>query len=495
MKPISRRALSAALVYLFAFAAPSFAQPQTKYSELLRRVPEVSNVIMLVDVDGLLDSPFGKQEGWREQAKDISRAGLGLLDDVSKLAVATQLDLRDLDMDWKVGMATMRGALPDLESLAKHNGGFVEQIATQKAAWTPRGFYFLTFPPQILAFVEPDDRQLLAGWIEKTFTRPRTSAPAFADRAVYRAERGAQVVVALDLEHAVSVPLIGNWIKGIESLANRKLDSEVAASQLGSAKSIFIEVKAAEDLTGTIRVEFARPIDVIRPVLKDLLLAALEDTGALLPEVASWSIAAEGDHAEFTGRLSVESLRRILSIVPAPNRTVQHQSLADDTPPPTENAQPAAKAPPSVAQATLGYFRSVCSLLDGLRQEKSNGYKGMQMWLDRYAKRIDELPVLGVDTAMLDWGNTISRTLREMALGTSYTSKNQAYAVGATGSGGYYAGYGYGYYGTSKATEAAGLKRRSNAQLGLYSDEVWAKIDLSRADLRRTMSEKYQVEF
>src|SRR3712207_7899151 len=57
-------------------------------SDLLRRIPERSDVLLLVNVDGLFNSPMGRRENWRQEALANRRGGLGLAADVSKVAVA-----------------------------------------------------------------------------------------------------------------------------------------------------------------------------------------------------------------------------------------------------------------------------------------------------------------------------------------------------------------------------------------------------------------------
>ena len=91
-------------------------------------------------------------------------------------------------------------------------------------------------------------------------------------------------------------------------------------------------------------------------------------------------------------------------------------------------------------------------MIDGLKKTDRPTYRSTKLWYDRYAKQVEELPILGVDKELLDWGAMVARTMREMSSGVNYYSQNQKYAVASTPSGNY-GGYGA-YYG-----EQPGLRR------------------------------------
>src|SRR5437868_3253712 len=97
--------------------------PSRKYGELLKRLPEGANALLLVDVDGLLDSPLGRREKWREQAADRPTGVLGASADASKFAVAAGVDLGSLEERWKIGMLETRTSPPRLSVLASREGG------------------------------------------------------------------------------------------------------------------------------------------------------------------------------------------------------------------------------------------------------------------------------------------------------------------------------------------------------------------------------------
>ena len=482
------------LLTVACLTVPATAQTANrKYGELLKRLPEQANVVLLVDVDGLFRSPIGRREGWQARAADQSAGGLGLSAEVAKVVVAANLDLQNLNENWKLGMAELRATAPDLERLATREGGFVETLQNVPVAWTPRGFYLFSFPPRIIGFVAQADRQALSKWIVSTVVKPRTFPPGFADRAIYRADAGSQIVLALNLTDAISPKLAEPWLKAQESVRKARLDAGILAMQLAEVKSASFQVDVGQAIQGTLRIDFRFKVDYAGPVLKDLILAVLDDYGAALPELASWNLTLDANKqaVELSGRLGEESVRRILSVVRPPQLSASAR---------TETAAPAATAttagtpaPSDPVRTSQAYFRSVVDLLDGLKQQNRPTSSSMKLWYERYAKQIEELPILGVDQDLLAWGAKVALTLREMASGINFTSKDQTFRL-AAGPNGTYDGYGT-YYASGPQTNRDMLKAQANAKLSVDLDARWQAMQTSIAEMRRAMVAKYKVDF
>ena len=141
----------------------------------------------------------------------------------------------------------------------------------------------------------------------------------------------------------------------------------------------------------------------------------------------------------------------------------------------------------------------------------------MAYLLNKYAQSIDEMPMLNVDEMLLKYGAGISATLRGMsslALGTldrnnfleankteGFFNYNAAPYSGYGYSGPWGSGYGWGqgyYPGTGFASNYTAL---GNAQgIGEMNErgtrqDAWNQINEATTQVRRAMTEKYQVEF
>jgi hypothetical protein len=513
----SRRFLTIAALALAAVVSlPPSALAQRGnsrvFGDLLKRIPKETNALMLVNVEGLYDSPMGRRENWRAQAAENRPDRLSLSPDVTKLAVAMGMDFQTMQERWKIGMVQHKNAPGKLEALAIREGGFVETIEKMEVAWTPRGFDLFVFPDNITGFVSPTNRQAIVTWIKDAFDHPRNFPPGFADRAIFRADNGAQIVLALDLADAVSPKMIEPWLNSIEEVKKTKTEPKLLAPRLASVKSAFLVIRVDQSIEGQIRIEFDRPVDDTGQIGRQLILSVLEEYGADLPEMKTWSCGFDKKTAiEMSGRLSVESARKVISFANPPRLS----SSYGDSPNPSSAAEPNAVKPVTKAEpkkantpssqpqnpgavASQVYFRSVTSLIDALKQVDRPTYRSTKLWFDRYAKQIEELPILNVDKDLLDWGTMVSRTLREMASGVNYSAQNQNYTLAQDSYGnygGYNTYYGNVYGGGSKRLDQALIKRQSDAQLSVDLDKRWQALANSAAETRRKMVEKYQVDF
>src|SRR5262249_61675195 len=121
------------------------------------------------------------------QLAERPHAVLGVSQEPSKIAVAVHLDLQTFEEQWKLCMAELPSTPPKLDVLAKREGGYVEQIENQDVVWTPRNFYVLSFPQNIVGLILPASRQALAQGLRSILVKPRTFPPSWADRAFFRA--------------------------------------------------------------------------------------------------------------------------------------------------------------------------------------------------------------------------------------------------------------------------------------------------------------------
>lgn len=104
------------------------------------------------------------------------------------------------------------------------------------------------------------------------------------------------------------------------------------------------------------------------------------------------------------------------------------------------------------------------------------------LWYGKYATKIDNLPILGVDSTLLNGG----------------------YSTGGYGGGdsynGGWGGYSYSYFdlrsgarAQDKANAAVQMEERVSGVATVQS--IWKNIDEATAMIRREMTQKYEVEF
>ena len=140
------------------------------------------------------------------------------------------------------------------------------------------------------------------------------------------------------------------------------------------------------------------------------------------------------------------------------------------------------------------------------------------LWYGKYALKLDNLPILGVDPTLLSFGADIAGRLRDaqsslrgVGMRTSVRTMSNNNGSSAGGPpivyGGYFDGYGYGYGGFSysyydlrsgaraqdKANAAIRMEERVSGVANIQS--IWKNIDEATAMIRREMTQKYEVEF
>ena len=469
------------------------------FGDLLQRIPDPTNALLLINADGLFDSAMRVRDNWREKAKENAGGLLGIGPDASKVVVAVGVDFQTMDEQWRVGMAQYKTDLPSLEEVASREGGYVEMIDKTPVAWTPRGLELFHFPDKIVGFATPSDRKAIVKWVRSALEHPRKYLPEFARRAIFRADGGAQVALAIDLAESVSPKMAEPWLDRIAAVKKFKLDPTLLAPRLASVKSAFLAIKAGQSLEGTLRIDFERDIDFTAPVAREIITAVLDDYGADIPEFKSWTLGFDGKTAiEMSGRFSTESLKRVISLAHAPQLSTGNSNASRTAAPKPNEPKPAAEPKPSLSKPdpvgiSQAYFRSVTSLMEDLKQTNRKTYRSNKLWYDRFAKQIEELPILNVDKDLLDWGSLVSKTLREMSSGINYYAKNQSYTLASNNSGSY-GGYGY-YGGGSRVNDYETIKKQSDAKMSVDLDARWQAMELSIADMRRKMVEKYKVDF
>ncbi|MFO0261078.1 MAG: hypothetical protein ACK53V_05575, partial [Planctomycetota bacterium] len=119
-------------------------------------------------------------------------------------------------------------------------------------------------------------------------------------------------------------------------------------------------------------------------------------------------------------------------------------------------------------------------------------------WFDRYARKIDELPVLNVDEAMIQFGQYVSDQFRDISTGlrgaelaktqdaTSYQNWSYSYRNGRWGT---YSEY----YDNSKARNTAtSIDRQRGSN---QAREVLEEVAKQSSKLRKDMSQKYNINF
>jgi hypothetical protein len=166
--------------------------------------------------------------------------------------------------------------------------------------------------------------------------------------------------------------------------------------------------------------------------------------------------------------------------------------------------------------ASKQYFGQVVSLIDDLRLKRSStefvSWNQVGTWFEKYARKIDRMPTLNVDPELLKYGAWVSSSmrdaesslkgigpqsrLRQLEVPNQYNVQTYSVPIGVTE----YGAYGWGGWSATEDLSARGqelAKVRTQERIrGTTSANTTAQgIEQATGDMRRYLTQKYQMEF
>lgn len=503
------------LVCAIIFAAVSTAsQPAlAQFEGMLSRVPLDANTLILIDADKLFGSPLADKEKWAARRKVAFEAGISALPpDATSVVLAARMEFAYGQNAWELALTRFANGR-DVTAAAKRFGGSMDTIADRTAAKLPTEHYVVQISPTLLGSYTPADRQSVARWLSSTDKTSLTESmsPYLKTAYGYASKVGTPIVMAIDLGGVVSSAQALSRLKEFPGLEGHAELLEPLAKLAESVQGATLGITVGTGAVGAIRLDFAESPEAHANVLKPILLEVLKRQGAMVDDFASWQPSVQGNTFLLKGPLSTAGARRVLSVLelpPALGHAMEEASSANAT----------GSGGPSPSQL---YFQSITALLDDLREKpKKDGVQTTgqaAIWYSKYARKIDQLPVLDVDPTLLNFGADIAGGLRDAesalrgvgmrtAVRTMDNTVNSDVPAVSYG-GGYNSGYGYGYGGYTfryfDMRSGARIQSQQNAAIRTQERvsgvatvrEIWKNIDEATAMIRREMTQKYEVEF
>lgn len=475
------RSRAVVAIVLAGLLCASLEAQAAQFTQLVRRVPGGTTVLVMVDVDRLLASPIAAANGWKDKlSKDFERRPLLLPPRAHKLLRAIDVDLETRSAASEITLLEVSKGMT-LEKIADRQKGYLEEIANTKVAWLPKGAYGVKLTDEQFAFLFPSNRQTLARWLrDKSGQTPQY---LFDSAREMNANNGPQVMVAVDLEDFVEPGSLVERLREFVSLGESKDKLESMAKVLEGIRGARFNVTFEKDASVRLVVNFDAEVGVLAPVAKALLLEVLGRQGLAIDEADDWVATAEGRQLVFSGKLSDSGLMRLSTLLELPS------DLIDD---PEVNAD----AENPALYATQAYYKKVQGLLDDLFQKKKQSFGQYAQWAEQYAQKIDRLPLLNVDKEMQDYGTRISDLLRTGAKSFKGVGIRSAGRQSQVWNSGYVT---YGYYGWS-TYDASGQEKRAirgqeKATGAMDAAEMRRLIDAEAAAIRKVMVDRYKVEF
>ena len=461
------------------------------FPTLISKVPGGANSLVVMDTDAILASPVAVKNGWAKKFSegDADRP-MYLPPEAKKVVIGSQLDLvRGCARSWEVAVMGMKEPV-SMRLIARAEGGYADEVRGVKVAWVPSDAYFIELDTETLGLMAPANRQAIARWSDHGKT-PLVGLSEYLKSAAALVGNGTQSVLAIDAADAVQSHRVKAKLKGSELIKSSELDQTIAL--ISSLKGLVVKLSFSDKVLAVAQVDFAMPVTLQSSAAKAMVLGALEDLELTLPGTENWTCTVSGNSITLTGEMENDALRRIFTLMEVP--TTKFSSLKDADF--EDNSQA------TMAKSSVAYFHSVDALLTDLKTRTKSNSGGDAGWTDRYATKIDRLPILHVDQELLTWGEKVSETLRVMAGSRRMSNMQGASAERAARSEGglSYSNDGYGYGGYNYTSPREAVANSSNVRADALASgtsvklQGWTLIDNSIIEIRKSMTMRYNVEF
>jgi hypothetical protein len=489
------RSLTSAMIVLMATGSAT-----ANYFELLRRVPDSANAIIMIDVERMLMSPIAMKEKWRDKATTSERDALHFPINSVRYMLASKLNaVANFENLWDVELIEAIDTV-SLPYLSKMEGGYLDSVEGQQVAYSPRNAFFVSLTPKIVGVSFPANRQDLGRWLRSLKRHEKPQVSEYLENAVTLAHGKDQIVVALDLGDLFTSRQVRDLLHGAESLAGTNVDLDAITKVITSIKGVTFTVEAADRLNGKMRVDFGESPSPLKPVAMALLFEAIEKNGMMLDdEIKNWRVLVEAKAVTLEGHLSTKGLRMLTDLIPFPTETVALNEGSSKSGASAPALVGSTSTADSKAITSKKYFQHVSLLVDSIRTDarSAGSPKLARIIVDKAAREIDRLPVLDVDEDLLAYGAGVSETFRNMRNLSKNASLDASYRQASmAGNQGY--GYGYGGFyggGTNVSLSSSVMRKQETALLRSNQMAVFTMLEEKTAEIRKKMTLKYQVEF
>jgi hypothetical protein len=494
--------LNCCVLLLSWLAVGNFASAQ--FDGMRWALPTDSNMVILIDAEKLFGSRLADNERWQAKRKAAYDAGVSVLaPDVSQVILGGLVDVELGQSVWEVALARFSEGR-DISSIARRFGGSIDRIGDRTAAKLPNDIFVVQVTDKMIGTHIPANRQSVFRWIKSIQQSDFNGdlSPYLKTAFEYSTKVGTPIVMAIDLSGVISKEIAAQRLSTAATIKQAGATSESVnelAELVSSVKGITLGIVVGEKATGAVRVDFGGSPDAFAKLLKPLLIETLEMKGAMIDDLESWEPSIDGNTFLLRGTMSPAGLRRVMSVLEMP------ASLTEAF----EESSSSAAGGSGEATASKIYFQQISVILDDLRAKpKRDGVSShgqVAIWFDKYARKIDQLPILGVDADLLSYGAETANKLRDCSLslkgvgmrsGVRSAENRGNVPVVVNGYGGWRSGYTTttGYASDQQMMDATIRRQESYVGVNFVQQSMQA-VDEATSVIRRAMTMKYQVEF
>jgi hypothetical protein len=472
------------------------------FKTLSERLPAATNAVVAANVARLLETPFAKSEEWAQSsAAALANQPMMIPPGSTRVLMAADVKPSTLDSNWELSLMEME-QMPTVQAMAEAEGGHIDRVWDRDAVASPINAYFVPLDKKVLASITPAERSAIARWLRTPAQPGGNVTSEYIKTVLAGLDDKTDIVMAMDLEGAFGVPSIRRWLDENEVKNVETSQMDEVARTLGTMRGITLSISVNQDVKGRAVVEFSRDTAPLKGCAKPIMIELLNTAGMRIDDIDDWTFIATGKQVGMEGKLSAAALRQLLGIVQSPIPAAVAQAPG--------GGGGAGKAPASPAEASQRYFKVICGNLDNARAGASASETAT--WARTTSKRIDQLPILNVDPALVEWGTAVSTKLK-IAGGTMAVGQTQINSRVAGISDPTFGSYSYNssgdYYSSDHGSDdgaqraaydnakrqrrQAALEQRAQSQQQAL--QIISELAGTRTAIRAAMVEKYKVEF
>lgn len=464
------------------------------FESLARRLPENCNAVGLINMKALLDSPMGLAQRWAGRSAELTN----IPPTVNEMAIGGVFNPAAGLHDWRFGVARMTRAF-SMDEVAKKFGGTVSTVAGQKAVFTPTNMAIVDLGGNLLGLHTASNRQELARWLRMNESAQTLVLPAYL-RDFVKDTSAAQVRMALYTDNLFDPEGVKRALGNIKALGGNADRIAQVAGQIAMMKGMSFSIRVDNEIRGTLKIDFAGDVSNLSDIADAVIREALQEQGLYLPDFDGFKTQVRGSSVFFEGTMTEAGLRQAMTLLNATQPSVH--SVVDS---------PGEQSMDSPAAVSKRYFNGVTGLIDDLRRQmrRLQNSREFAHWYEHTARRIDQLPVVGVDDELVNFGGTTADKLRALAqsvrgvqidVNKLNTYRRSSTTVSAAGGVGTAWGYGFGYatggaYFNNNYADVNQMQAEVRATGARDRVDVWNQIDASLGQIRRDMSRKFNVDF
>lgn len=478
LKPL---ATFAGLCLMFHAALISAAEP-------LRWLPADINTVARIKVAEAFQSPIAKKENWKKKASEAFVHQESLVPPGAReIVIGAQLDLVDhMTVRQKYGILVPEGDLT-MAKLADWLPHGIDEVGGKDLAQLSDGSYVIDAGDGCWLSLE-GGRQNVTRWLNRGPAKDTKHLSDYLQSALSSKANSGAVMLAIDLQDNFSKEHILAQLKATKWFPSESATEKVA-DILASSYGITINISLDKERTGTVYLDFMKDATPIMPVLDNLVEGMMKRVGAPKEEFTDWTWTVKGTRVIGTGPVAPGGGRSLIAILDPPH--VANTIAAATTTDPNQD---------KMTQTSLKYCKSMIVLVDDVKKRLRETKDNRALLVERYARKIDDLPKLYVDDELLNYAANVSNSLRyqgqTMRTNNSqqWTQKAQA-GVNYTSFSAYGGPYGGWQYTSTNPQGAEAIEAQSRENINQVRFSEWKQIEDGLLAVRTSMTKKYQMEF